>query len=140
MKGVNKVILIGRVGLDPELRNLDNNRSKLNIRLATTESYKDSNGEWKDITDWHNVVMWGNMAERGFRDIKKRNLIYIEGKNRTRSWEDKDGNRKYITEVIADYYQNLTPRDMRQSDDEPDNQSDDIQDDNHHDTDMDDIF
>ncbi|MCO5248826.1 MAG: single-stranded DNA-binding protein [Chitinophagales bacterium] len=128
MKGVNKVILIGRVGLDPEMRNLDNNRSKLNIRLATTESYKDSNGEWKDITDWHNVVMWGNMAERGFRDIKKRNLIYVEGKNRTRSWEDKDGNRKYITEVIADYFQNLTPRDLRQDEIEEDDTSNNIED------------
>lgn len=110
MRGINKVMLIGRVGMDPELRKMDNSRSKLNIRLATTESYKNPSGEWQDITDWHTVVMWGPMAERGERDIRKGNLIYVEGKIRTRSWEDKEGNKRYATEVISEYYQNLSPR------------------------------
>lgn len=110
MRGVNKVMLIGRVGMEPELRKMDNSRSKLNLRLATTESYKNPSGEWQDITDWHTIVMWGPMAERGEKDIKKGNLIYVEGKIRTRSWEDKEGNKRYATEVISEYYQNLSPR------------------------------
>ena len=104
-------MLIGRVGIDPELRRMDNSRSKLNLRLATTESYKNPNGEWQDITDWHTIVMWGPMADRGEKDIKKGNLVYIEGKIRTRSWEDKEGHKKYATEIIAEYFQNLSPRD-----------------------------
>lgn len=111
MRGINKVMLIGRVGIDPELRKMDNSRSKLNLRLATTESYKNPAGEWQDITDWHTIVMWGPMADRGEKDIKKGNLIYVEGKIRTRSWEDKEGNKRYATEIIAEYYQNLSPKD-----------------------------
>lgn len=114
MRGVNKVMLIGRVGMDPELRKMDNSRSKLNLRLATTESYKNPSGEWQDITDWHTIVMWGPMAERGEKDIKKGNLVYVEGKIRTRSWEDKEGNKRYATEVISEYYQNLSPREHHQ--------------------------
>lgn len=110
MKGINKVILVGRLGLDPEIRKIENLRSKLLLRLATTESYKNANGEWQDVTDWHNVVMWGPMAERGERDLHKGNLVYIEGKLKTRSWEDRDGHKRYATEVIAEYYQNLSPR------------------------------
>jgi single-strand DNA-binding protein len=128
MRGVNKVMLIGRVGIDPELRKMDNSRSKLNLRLATTESYKNPNGEWQDITDWHTIVMWGPMADRAEKDIKKGNLIYIEGKIRTRSWEDKEGHKRYATEVIAEYFQNLSPRDyvprdqntQQESEDSPD--------------------
>ena len=111
MRGVKKVMLIGRVSIYPELRRMDNSRSKLNLRLATTESYKNPNGEWQDITDWHTIVMWGPMADRGEKDIKKGNLVYIEGKIRTRSWEDKEGHKKYATEIIAEYFQNLSPRD-----------------------------
>ena len=111
MRGINKVMLIGRVGMDPELRRMENSRSKLNLRLATTESYKNPAGEWQDITDWHTIVMWVPMADRVEKDIKKGNLIYIEGKIRTRSWEDKEGHKRYATEVIAEYYQNLSPRD-----------------------------
>lgn len=110
MRGINKVMLIGRVGMEPELRKMENSRSKLNLRLATTESYKNPNGEWQDITDWHTIVMWGPMAERGEKDIKKGMLLYIEGKIRTRSWEDKEGHKRYTTEIIAEYYQNLSPR------------------------------
>lgn len=116
MRGINKVMLIGRVGIDPELRKMDNSRSKLNLRVATTESYKNPSGEWQDITDWHTVVMWGPMADRGEKDIKKGNLIYIEGKIRTRSWEDKEGHKRYATEVIAEYYQNLSPREYANKD------------------------
>ncbi|MCO5233069.1 MAG: single-stranded DNA-binding protein [Chitinophagales bacterium] len=116
MRGVNKVMLIGRVGTDPELRKMENSRSKLNLRIATTESYKNPNGEWNDITDWHTIVMWGPMAERGEKDIKKGGLIYVEGKIRTRSWEDKEGHKRYATEVIAEYYQNLSPRENYQRD------------------------
>lgn len=116
MKGVNKVILIGRLGQDPEFRKMDNMRSKLLLRLATSESYKNANGEWTDITDWHSVVMWGPMAERGERDLHKGNMVYIEGKLKTRSWEDKDGHKRYTTEVLADYYQNLSPKEHSSKD------------------------
>ena len=124
MKGINKVILVGRVGMDPELRKMDNNRSKLNLRLATTESFKKANGEWQDITDWHTVVMWGPMADRAEQDIHKGNLVYIDGKIRTRSWEDKEGRKRYITEVIAEYFQNLTPKKSKKNED-ADNLDDD---------------
>jgi single-strand DNA-binding protein len=116
MRGVNKVILIGRLGQDPEIRKMDNMRSKLLISVATTESYKNSNGEWTDITDWHSVVMWGPMAERGERDLHKGNMVYIEGKLKTRSWEDKDGQKRYTTEVLADSYQNLSPKEQGSKD------------------------
>ncbi len=111
MRGVNKVMLIGRLGSDPEIRKVEGMRSKLTIRIATTESYKNAQGEWQDVTDWHSVVMWGPMAERCERELHKGSLVYIEGKLRTRSWEDKEGHKRYVTEVLADYYQNLTPRD-----------------------------
>jgi single-strand DNA-binding protein len=111
MRGVNKVILIGRLGADPEIRKVEGMRSKLTLRMATTESYKNAQGEWQDITDWHTVVMWGPMAERCERELHKGSLVYVEGKLRTRSWEDKEGHKRYVTEVLADYFQNLTPRD-----------------------------
>jgi single-strand DNA-binding protein len=125
MRGINKVMLIGRVGMDPELRRMDNSRSKLNLRLATTESYKNPSGEWQDITDWHTIVMWGPMADRGEKDIKKGNLIYVEGKIRTRSWEDKEGHKRYATEIIAEYYQNLSPKDNYSKETKSDHSSED---------------
>lgn len=116
MRGVNKVMLIGRLGADPELRKMEGMRSKLNLRMATTESYKNAQGDWQDITDWHTVVMWGPMADRGEKELHKGSLVYVEGKLRTRSWEDKEGHKRYATEVIADYYQNLTPREASHRD------------------------
>lgn len=105
MAGVNKVILVGRLGKDPEVRNLENGATVANFTMATSETYKDrKTGQKKEITDWHNIVMWGGLAEIAQKFLHKGDLIYIEGKMRTRSWE-KDGITRYSTEVIAD---NLT--------------------------------
>lgn len=102
MSGVNKVILVGRLGKDPEVRNLDSGVSVANFTMATSESYKDkTTGEKKEITEWHNVVLWRGLAEIAQRYLHKGDMVYVEGKLRTRSWE-KDGVTRYTTEVIAD--------------------------------------
>ena len=93
MAGVNKVILVGNLGKDPEVRHLENGAAVANFSVATTESYKDRNtGERRDQTEWHNVVLWRGLAEVAEKYLKKGSQVYIEGKIRTRSWEDKEGN------------------------------------------------
>lgn len=102
MSGVNKVILVGRLGKDPEVRNLDSGVAVANFTLATSESYKDkTTGEKKEVTEWHNIVLWRGLAEIAQRYLHKGDLVYIEGKLRSRSWE-KEGVTRYITEVVAD--------------------------------------
>lgn len=102
MSGVNKVILVGRLGKEPEVRNLDNGAIVANFSIATSESYKDrTTGEKKEITEWHNIVLWRGLAEIAQKYVHKGDLVYIEGKLRTRSWE-KDGVTRYTTEVVAD--------------------------------------
>ena len=102
MAGVNKVILVGRLGKDPEVRNLENGASVANFTMATSETYKDRvTGEKKEITDWHNIVLWRGLAEIAQKYLHKGDMVYIEGKMRTRSWE-KEGVTRYTTEVIAD--------------------------------------
>lgn len=103
---VNKVILIGNLGRDPEVRHLENGAVVANFPIATSETYKDRNsGERVSQTEWHNIVVWRGLAEVAEKYLKKGNSVYIEGKLKTRSWEDKDGNTRYTTEVVAD---NLT--------------------------------
>jgi single-strand DNA-binding protein len=102
MSGVNKVILVGRLGKDPEVRNLDNGAVVANFTIATSESYKDkTTGEKKEITEWHNIVLWRGLAEISQKYLHKGDMVYIEGKLRTRSWE-KEGVTRYTTEVVAD--------------------------------------
>ncbi len=102
MSGVNKVILVGRLGKDPEVRNLDNGAVVANFSIATSESYKDrTTGERKEITEWHNIVLWRGLAEIAQKFLHKGDMVYIEGKLRTRSWE-KEGVTRYTTEVVAD--------------------------------------
>lgn len=115
MRGVNKVILLGRLGSDPEIRKSENMRTKANLRLATSESYKGQDGNWVDVTDWHTVVMWGPMADRAEKDLKKGSIVYIEGKLKTRSWEDQNGIKRYATEVLADVFQVLPKADEQSS-------------------------
>jgi len=99
---VNKVILIGNVGQDPEVRHLENGGVVAHFSIATTETYTDkTSGERKKTTDWHNIVAWGELAKIIERYITKGMKIYIEGRMRTRSWTDKDGNTRYVTEVLA---------------------------------------
>lgn len=104
---VNKVTLIGRLGKDPEVRTLETGTNIAKLALATDESYKDKSGEWQTITEWHNVIMWRDMAERAEKMLKKGYLVYIEGKLTNRSWEDENGNKKYITEVRANTFRLL---------------------------------
>jgi single-strand DNA-binding protein len=102
MSGVNKVILVGRLGKDPEVRNLDIGVAVANFTIATSESYKDkTTGEKKEITEWHNIVLWRGLAEVAQRYLHKGDLVYVEGKLRSRSWE-KEGVTRYITEVVGD--------------------------------------
>ncbi|MBX7124153.1 MAG: single-stranded DNA-binding protein [Cyclobacteriaceae bacterium] len=102
MSGVNKVILVGRLGKDPEIRNLENGASVANFTVATSESYRDkTTGEKKELTEWHNVVMWRGLADIAAKYLHKGDQVYIEGKLRTRSWE-KEGVTRYTTEVVAD--------------------------------------
>ena len=110
MSGVNKVILIGRLGKDPEVRNLDNGAVVANFSIATSESYKDrTTGEKKEITEWHNIVVWRGLAEISQKYLHNGDMVYIEGKLRTRSWE-KDGVTRYTTEIVADNMNMLSPK------------------------------
>lgn len=107
---INKVILVGRVGKDPEVRHLDNNSVVARFTLATNESYKNKNGEKITNTEWHNIVVWRSLAEIAGRYVKKGTMLYVEGKIRTRAWDDKDGNKRYTTEIEADNFQMLSSR------------------------------
>ncbi len=100
-RSVNKVILIGNLGNDPELRYTPNGTAVCNFRLATNESYKDQNGQLVERTEWHNVVTWGRLAEICGEYLRKGSRVYIEGSLQTRSYEDREGNTRYVTEIKA---------------------------------------
>lgn len=102
---VNKAILIGYVGNDPEVRYLENSTPVANFRLATSESYTNRSGEKVTTTEWHNVVLWRGLAEITEKYVKKGAQVYVEGRIRTRSWEDRDHNKRYTTEIVADSMQ-----------------------------------
>lgn len=104
---INKVVLIGNVGKDPELRHLDNERSVARFSLATSETYKSKTGEKITNTEWHNIVVWRALAEFAGKYIKKGSQIYVEGKIRYRTWDDKEGNKRYTTEIDAETIQLL---------------------------------
>ncbi len=101
MAGVNKVILIGNLGKDPEVRHLENGRAVANFSLATSETYKNKQGERVTNTEWHNIVLWTPLAEIAEKFLKKGGQVYIEGKLTTRSWDDQEGNKRYTTEVVG---------------------------------------
>ena len=100
-KSVNKVILIGNLGKDPEVKYTPSGTPVAKFSLATNERYKDKSGEWQDRTEWHNIVAWQRLAEIVGEYVKKGQKLYIEGRIQTRSWEDKDGQKKYMTEIVA---------------------------------------
>jgi single-strand DNA-binding protein len=104
---VNKVILVGNLGKDPELRYTPSGAAVATFSLATSERYKDKSGEWVDKTEWHNIVAWRNLAEICGKFLHKGKQVYIEGKIQTRSYDDRDGNKRYITEIVADQMQML---------------------------------
>lgn len=99
---VNKVILIGNVGRDPEVRHLDKGVAVANFPIATSESYTAKSGERVTTTEWHNIVVWRGLAEVVEKYVKKGDKLFLEGKIRTRSWDDKEGNKRYTTEIYVD--------------------------------------
>ncbi|MCG8389260.1 MAG: single-stranded DNA-binding protein [Cytophagales bacterium] len=114
MSGVNKVIIVGRLGKDPEVRHLESGASVANFPVATSEVYKDRNtGERREQTEWHNVVLWRGLADVAEKYLHKGDMVYVEGKLRTRSWE-KDGITRYTTEIVGDNMTMLTPKGMNE--------------------------
>ncbi|MBQ0122385.1 MAG: single-stranded DNA-binding protein [Bacteroidales bacterium] len=107
---VNKVILIGNVGKDPEIRHLESGTAVATITLATSERYKDKNGEQKEVTEWHTVIAWRQLADLAQNYIRKGTQLYVEGRIRTRSWDDQNGQKRYATEIQADSIQLLGRR------------------------------
>ena len=108
---VNKVILVGRLGKDPELRYTPSGTAVATFTMATTENYKDREGQKQEKTEWHNIVAWRQLAEICGKFLHKGKQIYIEGKIQTRSYDDRDGNKRYITEIVVDQMQMLGSKD-----------------------------
>ena len=101
MKGLNKILLLGNIGKDPEVQTLTGDVKVAKFSLATTESYKDEQGQTQSHTEWHNIVVWRALATFTEKYLHKGSLVHIEGKNKTRSYEDKQGTKHYVTEIIA---------------------------------------
>lgn len=110
MASVNKVILIGNLGRDPETRYMPDGGAVANVSIATTDTWKDKNGEKQEKTEWHRVAFFGKLAEIAGEYLKKGSQVYVEGRLQTRKWQDKDGQDKYTTEIIADRMQMLGSR------------------------------
>src|SRR5499426_2173383 len=110
MASVNKVILVGNLGRDPETRYTTGGDAVTNIRLATTDTWKDKNGEKQERTEWHNIVFYGRQAEIAGEYLKKGRQIYVEGRLQTRKWQDKEGQDRYTTEIVANVMQMLGSR------------------------------
>jgi single-strand DNA-binding protein len=102
MRGVNRVMLIGNLGKDPDMQFLEGNIGVAKFSLATTETYKDRSGKLISQTEWHTIVLWRGLAELAQKYLHKGSLVYIEGRLKTRSWEDKEGNKKFATEIVGD--------------------------------------
>ena len=105
---VNKVILIGRLGKDPEMRFTQGGRAVTSFSLATNENWTDQSGERQERTEWHRIVTWGKLAENCAKLLNKGKQVYIEGRLQTRSWDDRDGNKRYTTEIVANAMQILS--------------------------------
>ena len=110
MASVNKVILVGNLGRDPETRYTTSGEAVTNVSIATTDTWKDKNGEKQERTEWHRVAFFGKLAEIAGEYLKKGSQVYVEGRLQTRKWQDKDGQEKYTTEIVADRMQMLGSR------------------------------
>ena len=115
MASLNKCMLIGHIGNEPEIRTINNNEKVASFRLATTERYTDRNGEVKESTEWHQIVAWGKLADIVEKFVKKGSQLYVEGKITTRKWTDKDGNDRYTTEIRAEGLQILGKKESAQA-------------------------
>src|SRR5687767_7922431 len=104
MQGVNKVILVGHLGKDPEIKYLEGNTARLSFSLATTEYYKDKTGSRQEHTEWHNVVLWRTLAQNAEKLLKKGSLVYLEGKLQSRQWTDKEGQKKNMIEIVGENF------------------------------------
>ena len=102
MKGLNKVMLIGNVGANPVVKTLEGDVKVATFSIATTESYKDEKGQLKTNTDWHNIILWRGLASFAEKYVHKGSMLFVEGKIKTRSYENKEGVKKYVTEIIAE--------------------------------------
>lgn len=111
MASVNKAIIVGNVGKDPEMRYMPNGEAVANFSVATTDNWKDKQGQKQEKTEWHNIVMYRKLAEIAGEYLKKGSSVYIEGRIQTRKWQDKEGNDRYSTEIIADQMQMLGKKD-----------------------------
>lgn len=107
MAGVNKAILVGRLGKDPEIKYTPSGTAIANFTMATSENYKDKDGQKQERTEWHRIVAFGKLAEICGEYLAKGKQVYVEGRIQTRSWDDKDGNKKYMTEIVANIMQML---------------------------------
>ena len=107
---VNRVILIGNLGKDPEVKRLENGAVVAKFSVATSENYKDKIGEWNTNTEWHDVVCWRNLAERAESTLKKGVQVYVEGKLTHRTWKDQDGNNRRTTEIVSNYFRVVSGR------------------------------
>ena len=110
MASLNKVMLIGNLGKDPEVRFTASGQAVASFSLATSEKFKGKNGEWEERTEWHNITLWGKLAEISGEYLSKGKTIFVEGRLQTRKWQDKSGNDRYTTEIVGDKMQMLSPK------------------------------
>ena len=109
-KSLNKVMLIGNLGKDPEVRYTASGQAVAGFSLATSEKFKGKSGEWEERTEWHNITLWGKLAEIAGEYLSKGKTVYIEGRLQTRKWQDKSGNDRYTTDIVGDKMQMLSPK------------------------------
>lgn len=119
MAGVNKVILVGYLGKDPEVRHMEVGLARASFSMATTEVHKDKNGNRIEHTEWHNILLWRGLAENAEKLLKKGSMIYLEGKLQTRDWMDKEGRKHYITEIVGESFQLLDRKEHSTSHTQP---------------------
>lgn len=110
MASLNKVLLIATLGKDPELRHTASGQAVASFSAATSEKFKNKGGEWEERTEWHAITVWGKLAEISAEYLSKGKMVYLEGRLQTRKWQDKSGNDRYTTEIVADKMQMLSPK------------------------------
>ena len=115
MASLNKVMLIGNLGKDPEVRFTASGQAVASFSLATSEKFKGKSGEWEERTEWHNITLWGKLAEIAGEYLSKGKTIYVEGRLQTRKWQDKSGNDRYTTDIVGDKMQMLSAKGERSS-------------------------